>query len=101
MSPANRCQTQAASEGASLAIDDEPVERVADEMHDTAPPVPRSDGRYRPMWVPMGSAHGFGVAASGPWSRIREAPTRSRSSERRAAANDFPVTRSAAMASSR
>jgi hypothetical protein len=61
MSPANRCQAHAASDGASLAIDAAPGPYVADEVHEIAPPTPISSGRHVPRLPPTGSAQGVGV----------------------------------------
>ena len=66
MSPANRRQTHAARDGASLAIEPAPGPYVADEMQMIDPPTPISAGVQGLRWLPNGRAHGLGVACSGP-----------------------------------
>src|SRR5258707_4395165 len=79
-SPANRCHVQAAGDGASLAFDPEPGRKLADEMHEIAPPAPRSPTSNGPRWLFVGSAQGFGVATPAPCWRIRHSKIMARPS---------------------
>ncbi len=98
--PATNRHVQAASDGASLAIEPEPNENDTDDMKEIKPSRPKSSGLNGLACWSIGSAHGLGVKLPGPCWTILEAPTGSSTSLRGASEKLMPVTCSAATASS-